>query len=156
MGFTKTVHPPAGATALLAATSPEIVALGWFLVPLSVLGSALLGVVGLLVNNLQRRWPEYWWTPDDVSRKGDQRDTGNDIERQHGNRGRDGNGRDSQSDSEKRKSRIVIDDERIVMPDWIALDFEEEAMLEVLRSKLQEGLKNARSKDSEETRFGYS
>lgn len=63
MGITKTVHPPAGATALLAATSPEILELGWWLIALVVLAAVLMLTSAMLVNNLYKRFPIYWWTP---------------------------------------------------------------------------------------------
>lgn len=64
MVVTKTVHPPAGATALIAVVTPEGRGLGWWLVLLVFVGSALIGIVGLLINNLLtcRRWPVFWWT----------------------------------------------------------------------------------------------
>lgn len=64
MVVTKTVHPPAGATALIAVVTPEGRGLGWWLVLLVFVGSAFIGLVGLLVNNLLtcRRWPVFWWT----------------------------------------------------------------------------------------------
>lgn len=67
MSATKTVHPPAGATALLAATNIEIQVLGWWLLPLVLLASALMLVSAMLLNNLAgRRYPVYWWTPVDL------------------------------------------------------------------------------------------
>lgn len=66
MALTKTVHPPAGATALLAVVNDDAVPLGWWLVPMVLLGSVLMVVVGLVINNIQRRFPVYWWTPDHV------------------------------------------------------------------------------------------
>jgi len=68
MGVTKTVHPPAGATALLAATTPEVTELGWWLLPLVLLASALMLGSAMLVNNLYKRFPLYWWTPLDLSK----------------------------------------------------------------------------------------
>jgi CBS-domain-containing membrane protein len=59
MGLTNTIHPPAGATALLAATTPEITELGWFFLPLILLGSVLLVAVGCVTNNIQRQFPIY-------------------------------------------------------------------------------------------------
>ena len=61
--MTNTVHPPAGATALLCATSPDITALGWWTLALVVLGCMLMLVSALLLNNLIRLFPIYWWTP---------------------------------------------------------------------------------------------
>lgn len=66
MALTKTVHPPAGATALLAVVNNEYVPLGWWLVPMVLLGSVLMIAVGLVINNIQRRFPIYWWTPEQV------------------------------------------------------------------------------------------
>ncbi|KAL4870605.1 hypothetical protein BDV12DRAFT_165879 [Aspergillus spectabilis] len=61
MILTNTVHPPAGATALLAAT--ELQEVGWWLIPIMLLGCSLMMTVALLLNNIQRRFPVYWWTP---------------------------------------------------------------------------------------------
>ncbi|KAL4874754.1 HPP family-domain-containing protein [Aspergillus karnatakaensis] len=61
MVLTNTVHPPAGATALLAAT--ELQEVGWWLIPIMLLGCSLMLTVALLLNNIQRRFPVYWWTP---------------------------------------------------------------------------------------------
>lgn len=66
MALTGTTHPPAGATALLAVADENIAAMGWYLVPVAMLGCGLMLVVALLVNNIQRRYPVYWWTPEEV------------------------------------------------------------------------------------------
>lgn len=68
MGMTKTVHPPAGATALLAATSADITDLGWWLLALVVLAAMLMLVSAMIVNNLYKRFPLYWWTPVDLAK----------------------------------------------------------------------------------------
>jgi len=145
MGFTKTVHPPAGATALLCSTTPEITALGWFLLPLIILGSSLLVAVGCVLNNIQRQFPIYWWTPDDLSRKGK-----DDIEKVP-TRKSDAAG--SETYVAGSEGRISIDAERIVVPDWLPLEDEEREMLEILSIKLREGqgLENSRSRESETT-----
>lgn len=62
MGLTGSVHPPAGATALLAVTDDGVARLGWALVPLVLAGCALMLLVALLVNNVQRTFPASWWT----------------------------------------------------------------------------------------------
>ncbi|KAK7995910.1 hypothetical protein PG991_015377 [Apiospora marii] len=66
MGLTGTVHPPAGATALLAVVNPDVRVLGWLLIPVILLGSILMFGVALLVNNVQRRFPVFWWTSGEV------------------------------------------------------------------------------------------
>jgi len=65
MHATKTLHPPGGASALIAVIgSAKIHALGFVyaLVPVT-LGALLLLLVALVVNNIpaSRRYPEYWW-----------------------------------------------------------------------------------------------
>lgn len=144
MGVTKTIHPPAGATALLASTSPEIEKIGWMLVPLIIIGSCLMLAVACIINNIQRTFPMYWCTPVDLNRpkkvdvenadeKGEEAETSSFDDFVAGTDG-----------------RIVIDGEQIVIPGWLSLDSEEKSMLEILRSKLREGeaLKNTSTRDT--------
>ncbi len=61
---TKTLHPPGGATALIAVVGgPKIHGLGFFyaFVPAGA-GALVLLVIALVVNNLskERKYPEYW------------------------------------------------------------------------------------------------
>lgn len=63
MQMTATTHPPAGATALLAAVNDEVIAIGWYYLPVILLSSALVLVSALLINNIQRRYPVYWFEP---------------------------------------------------------------------------------------------
>jgi len=150
MGFTKTIHPPAGATALLAATSEDITNLGWFLIPLIILGSSLMLAVACVINNIQRQFPMYWWTPVDLCRPKQI-----DLERQkEENKEEVMSGASSWNDHvESKDAKIMIDDERIIIPDWIALKSEERSMLEVLRLKLHESLKNTSTGNTGETRI---
>jgi CBS-domain-containing membrane protein len=64
MLLTRTLHPPGGATALLAVIgSKQIHELGFLYALLPVgLGALVLLLVALIVNNLsrERRYPEYW------------------------------------------------------------------------------------------------
>jgi CBS-domain-containing membrane protein len=65
MHLTRTLHPPGGATALIAIIGgPKITQLGYLyaLCPVAA-GAAIMLVVALLVNNLPatRRYPEFWW-----------------------------------------------------------------------------------------------
>ena len=59
--MTQTVHPPAGATALLAVT--DTTDLGWLLILDMLLGCVLMLAVALIINNIMRQYPLYWWTP---------------------------------------------------------------------------------------------
>ena len=65
MHATKTLHPPGGATALIAVIgSDKIHAMGYCyaLVPVGI-GAAIMLIVALLVNNIpkKRRYPEFWF-----------------------------------------------------------------------------------------------
>lgn len=65
MHLTRTLHPPGGATALIAIIgSEEIHAAGlWYVLIPAGLGPVLLLAVALVVNNMPatRRYPETWW-----------------------------------------------------------------------------------------------
>ncbi|MGO8760970.1 MAG: HPP family protein [Desulfobaccales bacterium] len=65
MHATKTLHPPGGATALIAVISgPKVTSLGYLYVLVPVAAGALVMLaVALIVNNLapRRRYPEFWW-----------------------------------------------------------------------------------------------
>jgi CBS-domain-containing membrane protein len=64
MLITRTLHPPGGATALIAVIGgPAVHDLGYFyaITPIG-LGAAIMLLVALITNNLarSRRYPEYW------------------------------------------------------------------------------------------------
>ena len=65
MLFTKTLHPPGGATALIAVIGGKKVHdLGFLYAFIPVgLGAVILLIIALVVNNLSssRRYPEYWF-----------------------------------------------------------------------------------------------
>lgn len=63
MQATKTIHPPAGATALLPITTPAVNRLNWYLLPVVLLSSVLMIMVALITNNIQQRYPVFWWAP---------------------------------------------------------------------------------------------
>ncbi|CBQ72754.1 conserved hypothetical protein [Sporisorium reilianum SRZ2] len=64
MILTDTVHPPGGATALLAATSPPVVRLGWHYLPVVLLSSVIMVAWAMVWMNLGRaRYPHYWFWP---------------------------------------------------------------------------------------------
>ena len=68
MGATNSVYPPGGATALMAVVDAKVEAMGWMLVPLIVLGTVIMILWALLINNLQRRFPLYWFTARQVGK----------------------------------------------------------------------------------------
>ncbi|WP_407275634.1 HPP family protein [Halothiobacillus sp. DCM-1] len=65
MHATRTLHPPGGATALVAVIgSTQIHAMGyWFVLLPGLLAPLLLLLVALIFNNRipQRQYPEFWW-----------------------------------------------------------------------------------------------
>lgn len=65
MLLTSTLHPPGGATALIAVTGGEgIRQLGyWYALVPCLAGACLMLFIALIVNNLpsSRRYPLYWW-----------------------------------------------------------------------------------------------
>jgi len=69
MTLTNTIHPPGGATAVLAATNATTIAMGWWFVPVVMTGTLVQLGVALLINNIMRQYPIYWWTPANVGRK---------------------------------------------------------------------------------------
>lgn len=63
MQVTQTTHPPAGATALLPATDDAVWEMSWYFLPVVLLSSAIVLLVALLLNNIQRRYPVFWIAP---------------------------------------------------------------------------------------------
>ncbi|KAJ7510830.1 HPP family protein, partial [Mycena galericulata] len=63
MQITATTHPPAGATALLAAVDAEVYVMGWYYLPVVLLSSILVLASALVINNIQRRYPVFWLAP---------------------------------------------------------------------------------------------
>ncbi|KAL5389004.1 hypothetical protein DPSP01_002707 [Paraphaeosphaeria sporulosa] len=133
MLLTGTVHPPGGASAVLAATSPEITEMGWYFVGLIMLGVLLMLIVGLIINNIQRQFPIYWWTPLSLREAREK-----DIEI-----GPDGTGglqerneHLEETESEEKILQITISGSGVTLPDTLALSSEESELLERLRHRL--------------------
>ncbi|XP_014553738.1 hypothetical protein COCVIDRAFT_106836 [Bipolaris victoriae FI3] len=145
MLLTNTVHPPGGASAVLAATDPIITAMGYYFVGLVMWGTTLMVIVGLIINNIQRQFPVYWWTPLDVrkakvedeevvpdARGGIERKKT--IEEQHYDQDGD---------------RIEINGAEVILPDDMSLNAEETAVLERLRERLRKRTDSERGQISE-------
>lgn len=140
MGLTKTVHPPAGATALLCSTEPAITALGWLFIPMIILGTVLLLAVALLLNNIQRQFPIYWWTPADLKRAPAKLDVEKAAAPGTPMKGEPERVRASDSNTQVvHDDRILIDKEQIIIPEWMAVDDEERETLQILHQKLMNG-----------------
>ncbi|KAL2182107.1 HPP family-domain-containing protein [Thermothelomyces heterothallicus CBS 202.75] len=159
MALTGTVHPPAGATALMAVLDPNVAGLGWFLFVPLMLGCALMLVVALLVNNIQRRFPYYWWTPGETGtfwhrreEPGAEKEKEAEEEREASperqrRRGEESSGSSSSGDLTQTVSRIVtvlsgkegeivIKRGRVMIPDGLDLRQEEILSLETLSERL--------------------
>ena len=165
MGMTKTVHPPAGATALLCATLPEITELGWWYLALVLLGCMLMLVSALIINNIARRYPIYWWTPADLSALKEKKNATKDVEkaseaikREETQKAEEQKARNfSQSEGDAgsateqgsdnvqdrvlraREHQLLIETHRIVVPDWMKIDDWELSILETLQQRLNHG-----------------
>ncbi|PLB43239.1 hypothetical protein P170DRAFT_370224 [Aspergillus steynii IBT 23096] len=139
MVLTNTVHPPAGATALLAVT--EGYPIGWFLIPIMVLGCVMMQAVALVVNNIQRRFPVYWWTAVPLSRRRlADAESGGGEKGTHGPS--HGHGAESSSDSavtntEEAPVRIVIQEGKVLVPDDLWITAEEMEVLERISERIQ-------------------
>lgn len=58
----KCVHPPAGATTIIPIAIKEAGDLGWYYIGVMMLSLTTMVVVALIINNIDRRYPTYWWT----------------------------------------------------------------------------------------------
>ena len=136
MSLTGTVHPPGGATAILAATNTQIINMGWIYVPFIMLSSVVMLAVALIINNIQRSYPVYWWTPRDLRKVKDVQDSdlekvgsqnSDEVLRGHSVARNAGGGTDA----------IVVAPHHLYLPDSIDLDSEEVAVLHKLQERLR-------------------
>ncbi|KAF4543525.1 Hpp family protein [Lasiodiplodia theobromae] len=135
MTLTNTVYPPGGATAILAATDATVGALGWVYVPVVLLGSVLMLGVALLVNNVQRQYPAYWWTAQDVGK--DARKEGGDVEKV--SRGNEKDVREELGVEEvgSLERKVVITEDRIYVPEGFNFGIVDAQFVELLRARLR-------------------
>ncbi|KAK8221291.1 HPP family protein [Phyllosticta capitalensis] len=133
MTMTNTAFPPGGATAILAATDTTVRNLGWLYIGLVLLGSTLMFGVALIVNNIQRQFPLYWWTPRDV---GPRNAPDVDVEKR-APQGAQASDEGSEGDVAELPNRIIITEKSILIPEHFGLGPEETEMLEALRNRLR-------------------
>ncbi|KAF2993368.1 hypothetical protein E8E14_000508 [Neopestalotiopsis sp. 37M] len=133
MALTGTVHPPAGATALLAVVDSNVAGMGWFLLPVILLGCVLMQIVALLLNNIQRRFPLYWWSPGEVGYGWSARPTP--AERTEKNDMCDSSRTEARA-SHDTFEQLVVSREHIHVPESLHVTPEELALLETLRKRL--------------------
>lgn len=132
MALTKTIHPPAGATALLAVVDDQILNLGWFFVPVVLLNCSIMFVVALAINNIQRAYPVYWWTPDDIRKGAPPAAKVLDEEKQGGGVSED----ELRIHREHTQREIVIRPGQILIPAHVFLMQEELQLLEEIGARL--------------------
>jgi hypothetical protein len=151
MAMTNTVHPPGGATAVLAAVDPMTEAIGWMFVPLLLLGSVLMFGVAILVNNIQRQFPVFWWTPREVGGWWRDRKLVSDVESIAAVPEKT-----EEEIEEKVKGRkpshvlepsgfeqmIILTPDRVMLPEGFSLENESAQILQVLRSRLRKWRQN--------------
>jgi CBS-domain-containing membrane protein len=132
MLITGTVHPPGGASAVLAATDPVITVMGWYFVALVIWGAILMLLVGLVINNIQRQFPMYWWTPMKLERAKKQ-----DMETiPDGRGGVEKNENEIDKDGQEQE-KIEITGAEVVLPESLGLNQEEAELLERLQDRLR-------------------
>ena len=142
MTVTNTVYPPSGATALLAAVDPQVERLGWYLLPLVLLSGILTLITSLVINNIQRRYPTFWWTPANVGRVSKT----NDVEKTPTKITRNSDSSSTLAGAVMRigpangESMIRIAADSIVVPDGFYLAEEERSVLEILQDRFRHGL----------------
>lgn len=120
---------------MLAIIDPTIVGMGWMFVPLIVLGSLLMFLVALIVNNVQRMFPAFWWTPRDVGKK-----AGEDVESgwQDKEREEEREAKIEQIENDGFRQMIVLSASGVIIPKGFALGPEQVQVLEILRDKLRD------------------
>ncbi|CAI7576915.1 unnamed protein product [Penicillium bialowiezense] len=125
MLLTNTVHPPAGATALLAVTNAQTAALGWFLFPVMVLGVVLMLAAAVVLNNIQRRYPLYWWTSRPLV---DER-----VDVESRKESAPSHYEDSLTDARR---RLVVERGDVFVPDGVSLSNEEREVLRRISERI--------------------
>ena len=141
MTVTNSVYPPAGATALLAAVDPQVERLGWYLLPLVLLSTSLTLITSLVVNNIQRRYPIFWWTSANIGKVLIE----DDIEKAPTKTARNSDGSNSLARTLTQVASTDGDSIRIMagnvmVPDGFYLTGEERSILEILQGRLGDGV----------------
>ncbi|KAI0018966.1 HPP family-domain-containing protein [Xylariomycetidae sp. FL0641] len=119
MGLTKTVHPPAGATALISVVDDAAVGLGWEFIGIVVLSCAIMMAVALLTNNVFCRFPLFWWTPAVLKKEDRLASVSEDEEKQT-----------------IPQAELILRRHDVLIPDHVELTEEERLLLDRLRDRL--------------------
>jgi len=134
MATTNTVHPPGGATAVLATTNAEIIAMGWIYIPFVIMSSVIMLTLACIINNIQRAYPVYWWTPANLRKEKDIQD----LEKVSTNNSEKVlSGQPMARDSTADPDTVVISPHHLYIPDTFDLDGDEMAVLSRLQARLR-------------------
>lgn len=134
MAMTNTVHPPGGATAVLATTNAEVIAMGWIYIGFVLMSSAIMLGLACLVNNIQRAYPVYWWTPADLRKEKKVEDLEK-VSTVNSDKTLRGHSISKTADAEP--DSLVISAHHLYMPDSFNLDGDELAVLSRLQARLR-------------------
>lgn len=146
MTLANSIYPPGGATAILAVADPQVRKLGWWLVLLVFLASLVMLGVALMINNCQRRYPLWWWSPNETGMAYKQsRQKLGDIETLKHEKDKEMDSdasirhvEDADESSSGYEDAIVLrQNGSLDVPEWIDLDDAERLALAGLLEKLQ-------------------
>lgn len=133
MNIFNCVHPPSGATALIPLIDDRIANMGWWYLPIQLVSSVVIIGIGLITNNILRRYPVYWWTSytkpkpgDDDSLKQDKY-TENSI-----------NAIGSSDSYVKAHQSLIINKNEVILPDGLELSTTEMEFLYEIKLKMNE------------------
>jgi hypothetical protein len=148
MAITKTIHPPSGATAMIAATQADITALGWYYIPVVMLSAALAIGVGLITNNIQRRYPVFWLLPERIPTRKEKAEakemssttTTPPPATPEETRKRESRETPTLSDieTEYRKNHVIVSRSNIFIPEFLGLEDEHIQVLDEIQQLLDE------------------
>jgi hypothetical protein len=147
MLLTNTVHPPGGASAVLAATDPVVRAMGWYFVGLVMWGTTLMVIAGLVINNIQRQFPIYWWTPLDLRRA----KTVDEETVPNGKGGVEEKESGEMQEFHGDEDQIRITGAEVLLPEDLSLNAEETRILEGLRARMLKRRVDGRKQKNDKT-----
>ena len=164
MTLTKTIHPPSGATAMIAATQADITALGWYYIPVVMLSASLALGVGLITNNIQRRYPVYWLIPDKIPSRRERLEAARGTPRTQTPPPAELTQQPTdestlyhrpslmEAESDYRKRHVIISPTQVLVPEFLELEEENREVLQEVRRLLAEHY----SKNSSSTKMETS
>lgn len=124
MKTTKCLHPPAGAAAIIPLVDSQVQALGWYYLPVQMVSMVLIIAVGCAVNNIQTRYPVYWWFAGSLEKP--KKDVH--IEQQEE--------KTASSAEVEVCAEIKISKSKFVLPEGLQLTDQEQLLLDQLQQKL--------------------